>query len=314
MGRVFYTAWGHEAGPGHLDQEPPERGIRWAGGGPASFPPFRRAGMTPRDCEAVRARERTSLLPAGPSLGRHGRYQDDAGAVGRRSLFFTWSRRPVWSQALRRRPRPICMAWDERGRLWIAETIDYPNELSPGAGRDRIRSAGMNGDGRAESSRSSGRTSLPTSITFARGRSHRAPATGHALSPRSGMATTGPTSARCSSRGGDGRHARRRSSLRYGLGNWVYGIVGYSGYRGEVGRTSLVPARLLPVPAGRIESSSSSGTRATTRGSRVRRGDLLRVDRGEERASLPHQPLLREVRGWSSSVLRGIAGNPRFQP
>ena len=33
--------------------------------------------------------------------------------------------------------RPICMNWDEKGRLWIAETVDYPNELKPkGDGRD----------------------------------------------------------------------------------------------------------------------------------------------------------------------------------
>lgn len=25
--------------------------------------------------------------------------------------------------------KPICMAWDERGRLWSTETVDYPNEL-----------------------------------------------------------------------------------------------------------------------------------------------------------------------------------------
>src|SRR5947207_2116570 len=24
--------------------------------------------------------------------------------------------------------KPTCMAWDERGRLWIAESIDYPND------------------------------------------------------------------------------------------------------------------------------------------------------------------------------------------
>jgi hypothetical protein len=33
--------------------------------------------------------------------------------------------------------KPIAMTWDERGRLWVCETVDYPNE--PGAGRDRIR-------------------------------------------------------------------------------------------------------------------------------------------------------------------------------
>ncbi len=36
--------------------------------------------------------------------------------------------------------KPIAMTWDERGRLWICETYDYPNELQPeGKGRDRIR-------------------------------------------------------------------------------------------------------------------------------------------------------------------------------
>src|SRR5205807_1408572 len=35
--------------------------------------------------------------------------------------------------------KPICMNWDERGRLWVAVTVDYPNDLQPeGQGRDRI--------------------------------------------------------------------------------------------------------------------------------------------------------------------------------
>lgn len=36
--------------------------------------------------------------------------------------------------------KPMSMNWDHRGRLWLCETIDYPNELQPpGKGRDRIR-------------------------------------------------------------------------------------------------------------------------------------------------------------------------------
>ena len=27
--------------------------------------------------------------------------------------------------------KPLCMAWDHRGRLWIAESIDYPNTKQP---------------------------------------------------------------------------------------------------------------------------------------------------------------------------------------
>ncbi|MCA9194839.1 MAG: c-type cytochrome [Planctomycetales bacterium] len=37
--------------------------------------------------------------------------------------------------------KPIAMNWDENGRLWICETVDYPNELheTPATGRDRIK-------------------------------------------------------------------------------------------------------------------------------------------------------------------------------
>ncbi|WP_037246987.1 DUF7133 domain-containing protein, partial [Rhodopirellula baltica] len=37
--------------------------------------------------------------------------------------------------------KPIAMTWDENGRLWICETVDYPNELNekPAVGRDRIK-------------------------------------------------------------------------------------------------------------------------------------------------------------------------------
>ena len=48
--------------------------------------------------------------------------------------------------------KPITMAWDERGRLWICESVDYPNDIHPGTpGRDRIKILeDTNGDGRAD--------------------------------------------------------------------------------------------------------------------------------------------------------------------
>ncbi len=48
--------------------------------------------------------------------------------------------------------KPIAMNWDERGRLFVCETIDYPNELqSPGRGRDRIKICeDTNNDGQAD--------------------------------------------------------------------------------------------------------------------------------------------------------------------
>ncbi|MBX3421167.1 MAG: c-type cytochrome [Pirellulaceae bacterium] len=68
--------------------------------------------------------------------------------------------------------KPICMAWDERGRLWVAETYDYPNELQPpGLGRDRIRiCTDTDGDGRADRFTVFAEgLSIPTSIAFSRG-------------------------------------------------------------------------------------------------------------------------------------------------
>lgn len=49
--------------------------------------------------------------------------------------------------------KPIAMNWDERGRLWICETLDYPNELKTesGKGRDRIKICeDTNNDGHAD--------------------------------------------------------------------------------------------------------------------------------------------------------------------
>ncbi len=35
---------------------------------------------------------------------------------------------------------PIDITWDERGRLWVVETLDYPNEFKPDRkGLDRIK-------------------------------------------------------------------------------------------------------------------------------------------------------------------------------
>ena len=47
---------------------------------------------------------------------------------------------------------PIYMNWDERGRLWVIETVDYPNEVKDDdIGDDRIKILeDTNGDGKAD--------------------------------------------------------------------------------------------------------------------------------------------------------------------
>ena len=68
--------------------------------------------------------------------------------------------------------KPITMAWDERGRLWICESVDYPNEIHPGTpGRDRIKILeDTNGDGRADKFTVFAEgLNIPTGITFYNG-------------------------------------------------------------------------------------------------------------------------------------------------
>lgn len=67
--------------------------------------------------------------------------------------------------------KPISMNWDERGRLWISETVDYPNELMPPSeGRDRIRICeDTDQDGRADNfTVFAEKLSIPTGIEFCR--------------------------------------------------------------------------------------------------------------------------------------------------
>ena len=116
------------------------------------------------------------------------------------------------------------MAWDERGRLWVAETYDYPNQLQPpGEGRDRIRICeDTDGDWKADRfTVFAEKLSIPTSITF-----HRGGAIVH----------NGTETLYLKDTDGDDRADERRvmfsnwnlrdthggvSNFRYGLDNWI---------------------------------------------------------------------------------------------
>jgi putative membrane-bound dehydrogenase-like protein len=78
----------------------------------------------------------------------------------------------LWVSEPQLEGKPIAMNWDEQGRLWICETIDYPNELQPeGAGRDRIRICeDTDGDQRADKfTVFAEKLSIPTALEFYRG-------------------------------------------------------------------------------------------------------------------------------------------------
>ena len=134
--------------------------------------------------------------------------------------------------------KPIFMAWDERGRLWIAETRDYPHDVQPdGRGNDSIKICeDTDGDGRADKfTVFADHLNIPTGFTFAHG--------GIVISqpPRFLFLkdTDGDDKADVRQEimtgwGVSDTHAQA-NNLHYGLDNWLYGCVGYSGFRGTVG-------------------------------------------------------------------------------
>ncbi|GEO07793.1 PVC-type heme-binding CxxCH protein [Segetibacter aerophilus] len=68
---------------------------------------------------------------------------------------------------------PIAMSWDEKGRLWIVESVDYPNTFleTDGAANDRIKICeDTDGDGKADKfTVFADKLNIPTSMVFANG-------------------------------------------------------------------------------------------------------------------------------------------------
>ncbi|MBI5770394.1 MAG: c-type cytochrome [Verrucomicrobia bacterium] len=138
--------------------------------------------------------------------------------------------------------KPIFMAWDERGRLWIAEARDYPHDVKPdGLGTDTIKICeDTDGDGRADKfTIFADKLNIPTGFTFANG--------GIVVtqSPRFLFLkdTDGDDKADVRQEimtgwGINDTHAQA-NNLHYGHDNWLYGAVGYSGFNGSVGGVDM---------------------------------------------------------------------------
>jgi putative membrane-bound dehydrogenase-like protein len=138
--------------------------------------------------------------------------------------------------------KPIAMAWDERGRLWIAETIDYPNDIHPGQpGRDRIKILeDTDNDGKADKFTVFAEgLNVPTGLVLANG--------GVIVAQMPDIIflkdTDGDDKADVRELVVNGFGIRDThagpSILRYGFDNQIWGAVGYSGFRGLVNGDSL---------------------------------------------------------------------------
>lgn len=134
--------------------------------------------------------------------------------------------------------KPISFAWDERGRLWVCETRDYPHGVVPsGEGHDDIKICeDTDGDGRADKfTIFADKLNLPTSLVFTRGGIIVAqPPRFLFLADTNGDDKADVREVVLEGWGVRDTHAQA-NNLHYGYDNWLYGCVGYSGFSGTVG-------------------------------------------------------------------------------
>lgn len=237
-GRVFYTAYGHDDNtffnPGFLTLV--KNGILWAVGDEA------RANLA-----AFKIAQATYVDGAVPNYEK----KDPAPKI---QLPLT----PEESMSLMQVPvgfglqlfaaepdivNPIYMSWDEKGRLWVIETVDYPNEVkSDDQGDDRIKILeDTDGDGRADKfTIFAEKLNIPTSFVFVNGGIVVSQAPSFVfLKDTNGDDKADVRTDILPGWGKSDTHAQA-SNLRYGVDNKIWGVVGYSGfYNGKRGKDSL---------------------------------------------------------------------------
>jgi putative membrane-bound dehydrogenase-like protein len=136
---------------------------------------------------------------------------------------------------------PIAMTWDERGRLFVLITKDYPNERKETGGSDYILLCeDTDRDGKADKfTRYADGLSVPTGLV-----------------PYDGglIVSQAPHMLYLKDTDGDDKADTRKilftgfgtfdthagpSNLHYGFDNWIWGSVGYSGFKGKMNGDSL---------------------------------------------------------------------------
>ncbi len=139
--------------------------------------------------------------------------------------------------------KPIYMAWDERGRAWVVEARDYPHGLLPEGepGQSTIKICeDTDGDGRADKFTVFAEgLNLANALAFVDGGIIVAEAR-HMLFLKD---TDGDDKADVREvilpGWGTGDTHATQSNLARGFDNWIYGAVGYSNFRGNIGGEDL---------------------------------------------------------------------------
>lgn len=232
-GRMFYTAYGHDektwSNPGFHDLM--RKGILWAVGeetatkaGELEFPkPAYTAAKIPN------YEKRDPPLKLQQPLSPEQSMQLAQVPVGFELKLFAAEPDIV---------NPIAMSWDERGRLWVIETVDYPNTVrgSEGTGDDRIKICeDTDLDGKADKfTIFAENLNIPTGIVFANGGIIVSEAPLFLfLKDTDGDDKADVRKTIMSGWGTYDTHAGP-SNLKYGFDNKIWGTVGYSGFKGEI--------------------------------------------------------------------------------
>ena len=237
-GRVFYTAYGHDENTfnnqGFLDLV--RNGILWAVGDKlkANLTAFQLADPKYFDGPVPNYEKKNPAPQVQEPLSPQQSMSQIQIPVGFELQLFA-SEPDVFN--------PIYMNWDERGRLWVIETVDYPNEVKKGdIGSDRIIILeDTNGDGKADKTTIfADKLNIPTSFVFSNGGIIVSQAPSFLfLKDTDGDDKADVRQNILTGWGKRDTHAQA-SNLRYGLDNKIWGVVGYSGYNnGYKGKDSL---------------------------------------------------------------------------
>ena len=137
---------------------------------------------------------------------------------------------------------PITMAWDEKGRLYVLITKDYPNERKETGGSDYILLCeDTNKDGKADKfTHFADGLSIPTGMVFANGGLIVSQAPNMLfLKDNDGDDKADEKKILFSGFGTGDTHAGP-SNLHYGFDNWIWGCVGYSGIKAKFAQKDTI--------------------------------------------------------------------------
>lgn len=347
-GRVFYTAWGHDertwTNPGF--QNLVERGIRWTckvDPGEAGDFGERDRFIAPEMTKIPEGLPPFDYVDVGPKIPN---YTPGAqwGTQEKPKTLMQTPLSPEESMQHYVTPvdfelelyaaegdlggKPIAMNWDEHGRLWVCETIDYPNELKPqNRGRDRIRVCeDTDGDGKADKFTVFAEDlSIPTSVC-----------------PWNDgvIVQNGTETLYLKDTDGDGKADMRHvlisnwelgdthggvSNLRFGLDNWIWGMQGYNNSAVVINGEKQLPFRMgffrfqldnsMPPKVTKLEFMRSTDN--NTWGLGISEEGLIFGSTANHNPStfmpIPNR-YYEQVKGWSSDRLRTIADSHLFDP